>query len=78
MNDFETPGLNNPKSYVLTHNRINTYFVLIFSDLKKAHIYKMVYRDSQHREKEIIMSFDYLHVFGPDENNKDVNFLFEI
>ena len=24
------------------------------------------------------MSFDYLHVFGPDENNKDGNFLFEI
>ena len=24
------------------------------------------------------MSFDYLHVLGPDENNKDGNFLFEI
>ena len=24
------------------------------------------------------MSFDYLHVFGPDENNKDGKFLFEI
>ena len=24
------------------------------------------------------MSFDYLHVFGPDENNKDGNFLFKI
>ena len=24
------------------------------------------------------MSFDYLHVIGPDENNKDLNFLFEI
>ena len=24
------------------------------------------------------MSFDYLHVFGPDEDNKDRNFLFEI
>ena len=24
------------------------------------------------------MSFDYLHVFGPDENNKDGNFLIEI
>ena len=24
------------------------------------------------------MSFDYLHVFGPDENNKNGNFLFEI
>ena len=24
------------------------------------------------------MSFDYLHVFGPDKNNKDGDFLFEI
>ena len=24
------------------------------------------------------MSFDYQHVFGPDENNEDGNFLFEI
>ena len=38
----------------------------------------MPYRDSSHQEMEILMSFDYLHVFGPDENNKDGNFLFEI
>ena len=78
MNDLKTPGLNNPEYYVLTHNRFNTYMVLIFTDLKKAQIYKMPYRDSSHQEIEIIMSFDYLHVFGPDENNKDGNFLFEI
>ena len=52
--------------------------VLLFTDLKKAQIYKMPYRDSPHHEIETIMSFDYLHVFGPDENNKDGNFLFEI
>ena len=52
--------------------------VLFFTDLKKAQIYKMPYRDSPHHEIEIVMSFDYLHVFGPDENNKDGNFLFEI
>ena len=79
MNDkIKTPGLNNPEYYVITHNRFNTYLVLIFSDLKKAQIYKMPYRDSPHREIEMVMSFDYLHVFGPDENNKDGNFLFEI
>ena len=27
--------LNNPETYVLTHNRFNTYIVLIFLDLKK-------------------------------------------
>ena len=76
--DFRTPGLNNPETYVLTHNRFNTYMVLIFTVLKKAQIYKMPYRNSSHREIEMAMSFDYLHVFGPDENNKDGNFLFEI
>ena len=38
----------------------------------------MPYRDSPHQEIEIFLSFDYLHVFGPDENNKDGNFLSEI
>ena len=80
MNDNleKTPGLNNPETYVLTHNRFNTFMVLIFSDLKKAQIYKIPYRNSPHQEIEIVMSFDYLHVSGPDENHKDGNFLFEI
>ena len=76
--DFKTPGLNNPETYVLTHNRFITYKVLIFSDLKKAQIYKIPYRNSPHQVIEVVMSFDYLHVFGPDENNKDGKFLFEI
>ena len=70
--------LNCPETYVLTHNRFNTYIVLLFTDLKKAQIYKMPYRNSPHQGIEKVMSFDYLHVFGPDENNKDVKFLFEI
>ena len=78
MNELKTPRLNNHGTYVLTHNRFNTFMVLIFTDLKKARIYKMPYRNSPHQEIEIIMSFDYLHLFGPDENNKDGYFLFEI
>ena len=80
MNDNleKTPGLNNPDTYVLTHNRFNTYKVLIFSDLKKAQIYRIPYRNSPHQEIEIVMSFDYQHVFGPDENKKDGNFILEI
>ena len=35
MND-KTPGINNPETYVSTHNRFNTYMVLIFADLKKS------------------------------------------
>ena len=74
----KTPGLNNPKTYVLTHNTFNTYIVLIFTDFKKAQIYKIPYRNSLHQEIEIVMSFDYLGVFGPDKNNKDGKFPFEI
>ena len=78
MNELKTPGLYNPETYILTHNRLNTYIVLIFSDLKKAQVYKMPYKNSPHQEIEKVMSFDYLHVFGPDENNKDGSFVFEI
>ena len=87
MNDnLKTPGLNNPETYVLTHNRFITYIVLIFTDLKKAQIYKMPYRDSPHHEIEIIMSFDYLYLFRPNEHTEDYHirkpndkkFLFEI
>ena len=42
----KVPGLNDPENYVLTHNRVNSYIVLLFSDLTEAEIYKMLYRDS--------------------------------
>ena len=54
----KTPGLNNPESYVLTHNRFYTCLVLIFSDLNKTQIYKMPNRDCSHDEIEIVMSFN--------------------
>ena len=71
-------GLSNPGTYVITHNRFNTYMILIFSDLNKAQIFKIPYRDSPHHEIEILMSFGYLHLFGPDGKADDGNFLFEI
>ena len=77
MNELKTPGLNNPETYVLTHNRFNTYMILIFTDLKKAQIFKMPYTKRPRQENEKVMSFDYLRVFGLDENNKDGNFLLE-
>ena len=81
-----TPGLDNPETYVLTHNRFNTYLVLKFSDLNKAQIYKMPYRDSPHHEIEIVMSFNYLYLLKPNEHKEDDHirkpnsekFLFEI
>ena len=83
--DIETPGLNNPETYVLTNNRLNTNMVSISSDLNKAPIYKMPYRNSPHDEIEIVMKFNYLNVFKPDEHTEDYhirkpndeNFLFE-
>ena len=36
MDDLRTPGLNNPETYVLTHNRFNTYIVLFFYLFKKS------------------------------------------
>ena len=71
---WKSPGLNNAKNYVLTHKRFITDLVLIFSDLRKTHIYKMPYRDSSHHEIEILISFNYLNAFKP--NDKII--LFEI
>ena len=73
--DLKTPGLNNPETYVLTHNKFNNYMVVIFIDLKKAQIYKMPYRKSPHQEIEILTRFDYLDLFRPNNNE---NFLFKI
>ena len=84
--DHKTPGINNPEIYVLTHIRFNKYMVLLFSDLSKAQIYKMPFRDNPHHEIEILLSFDYLNVFKPNEHTADYhirkpndkNFLFKI
>ena len=73
--DLKTPGLNNPETYVLTHNKFNYYMVLIFTDLKKAQIYKIPYRNSPHQEIEILTCFDYLDLYRPNNNE---NFLFKI
>ena len=82
----KTPGLNNPETHVLTHNRFNTYMVLIFTDLKKAQIYKTPLRNSHHQEFEIVTKFDYQHLFTPIDLDKKTharketneNFLFKI
>ena len=86
LHNIKTPGLNNPETCVLTHIRVNTHLVLIFSNLNKAQIYKMPYRNSPYHEIEIVMSFFYLNLFKPDEHKEDyvigkpnnANILFEI
>ena len=67
----KTTGLNTPETYVLTHNRFDTYLVLIFSDLNKTQIYKMPYREGPHHEIEIAMSFNYLILVKPNEHTED-------
>ena len=60
--------------------------VLLFTDLNKAQIYKMPYRDGPHREIEMVMSFDYLNLIRSTEHTEDYyirkpnneNFLFKI
>ena len=87
MNDkIRSPGLSNPESYVLKHAIFITYMVLLFTDLNKAQIYKIPYRNNPHRETDILMSFVYLHMFRPNEHREDYhirkpndeNFLFKI
>ena len=71
---------------MLTHNRLNTYMVLIFTDLKKAQLYKMPYRNSPHQEIEMVTKVDYQHLFKPFDLDKktharivtDENFRFKI
>ena len=41
------------------------------TDLNKAQIYKVPYRDSPHHEIEMLMSFDYLNVFRPNLDTED-------
>ena len=66
--DLKTPGLKNPETYVSIHIKFNIYMVLFFTDLKKAHIYKIPYRISPHQEIEKLMPFDYLDLFRANNN----------
>ena len=76
----KTPGLNNSETHVITYNKFNTYKVLIFTDLKKAQIYKIPYRNDHYQEIEVVIKFDYQHLFKPFDLDKetDTNFLFKI
>ena len=68
---IKTPGLSYPETYVLTYNKYNTYKVLIFSHLNKAQIQKTPHTQAPIHETEILMSFNCLIVFEP---NNDVEF----
>ena len=56
---------------MLTHNRINSNLVLLFSNLNKSQISKMPYRHSSHDENELVMSSSYLNLLKPNEYTED-------
>ena len=65
--DNKASGLNNLKTYVLTHKRFKNYLVSVFSGLSKAQIHKIPYTDSLHHESKILMSFKKLSLCKPNE-----------
>ena len=67
----KTTEMNNPETDVLPHSRFITYLVLIFSDLNKAQIYKMPYKDISHNEIGIVTSFDYSCLFKQNVHKED-------
>ena len=69
--DKKSPGLNNRETFVVTLKRFNTYLVLIVSDLNKAQIYELLYRESPYHEIEKLMRFKYLKLFKPKELTED-------
>ena len=54
----KTPRLNKPETYLLTHNRFNTYLVLITTDLNKVQIYEMPFTDNPYHEIKLVISFN--------------------
>ena len=77
---------NNPETYLLSHNRIIDYLVLIFVDKKKAQIYTFPNRVDEHDIIKLIIDFQYKRLFRPNKHleryhigtPKHENFLFKI
>ena len=71
---------------MLTKTCFVTYIVLIFGDLNKTQIHKMPYRRNPQKEIGMLMTFNYLNVFKPNNYTEDYhlgkpndeNFLFGI
>ena len=78
--------MNNPETYLLSHNRIIDYLVLIFVDKKKAQIYTFPNRVDEHDIIKLIIDFQYKRLFRPNKHveryhitkPKDKSFLFKI
>ena len=78
--------MNNPETYLLSHNRFIDYLVLIFVDKRKAQIYTFPNRVDEHDVIKLIIDFQYKRLFRPNKHleryhigtPKHENFLFKI
>ena len=66
--------MNTTEIFLLTHNRFNTYMVLIFNDEKEARTHEKPSRYSKHRELEKLVKVVFLIMFKTDDKS---SFLFE-
>ena len=71
--------MNNPETYVffLKQKRFNRHFVDIFTDEKKAVIYKAPNRVTDFDEMTKLKSINFLNVFIPKEDEQVCSVLFE-
>ena len=78
--------MNNPETYLLSHNRFIDYLVLIFVDKKKAQIYTFPNKVDEYDIIQYIIDFPYQRLFRPNKHleryhigtPKHENFLFKI
>ena len=78
--------MNNPETYLLSHNRFIGNLVLIFVDKKKAQIFTFPNRVDEHDVIKLIIDFQYKRLFRPNKHleryhitkPKDESFLFKI
>ena len=78
--------MNNPETYLLSHNRFIDYLVLIFAAKKKTQIYSFPNRSDEYDIIKLTIDFQYKRLFKPNKHlhryyigtPKDENFLFKI
>ena len=60
--------MNNPETYLLSHNRFIDYLVLIFVNKRKAQIYTFPNRVDEHDVIKLIIDFQYKRLFRPNKH----------
>ena len=78
--------MNNPETFLLSHNRFIDYIVLIFVDKKKTQIYTFPNRVDEQDVIKLIIDFQYKRLFRPNKHLERYhigtptyeNFLFKI